>query len=452
MRTIFLTLILSLIPFNFLFAQTYKVGDQVVIINGVKLRSNGKNADYVSRGLVFKVKDVDKQNNLWIGNGDPGWIQPVNVIPLNRAAIDYFNKLIEAEPDNLGHLLTRAGLWKELGEDENAMNDYAELIQRKPSTGSYNNRGLAWYDQRKYDEAIADFDSALSLDPDYATGLYNRARCWRAKKDYDKAISDYTKAINLTTDHSLYYQGRGTLYETMGDFDNAIKDLSTCVRIDSKNAEAYYRRGSTYHAQGDFRKAISDYTKAVNLNPRYEMAYKNRGKAMTVLGIHDQALKNYDEVLKIDPKDADIHLRLAITHLVLRDPAVFEDIDNYLKKQKLNASPTQHAILLGTLATKLIPSAKPSQDYLAISKGKLRQSWPTPIVDYIRGDLSETDLLEQANDLEKQAHARCYIALLALANQDKPTALNYFHWIRDNAPKTLYEYSLALAELQSLDK
>jgi hypothetical protein len=77
MRTTILSLIFFLFLSNLLSAQTYKVGDEVVVIKKVKLRSNGKNADSVSPGLVLKVKDVDSKNNLWVGNGEPGWLQPV---------------------------------------------------------------------------------------------------------------------------------------------------------------------------------------------------------------------------------------------------------------------------------------------------------------------------------------------------------------------------------------
>lgn len=453
MRTTVLSLIFFFAISNLLYAQTHKVGDEVVVIKKVKLRSNGKNADTVSPGAVLKVKDVDSKNNLWVGNNEPGWLQPVNVIPLSSDAITRFNEWIAASPQDASLYNARGLVWSALKDKDKAIADYTEAIRLNPSgTGHYNNRGIAYANKNMHDEAIADYTSAISLNAEYSTGYYNRARAWRAKKDYEKALADYNVSIRLDPDSNLHRQGRGSLLHLQGNFDAAIEDFSACVRIDPKNAGAFQDRGEAYHAKGDFRKAISDYTKAINLNPTYETALKARGNALTAIGVYDQALTNYEKVLEIDPKDVIIYHYFAMTHLAMRDPLTFQDCDKILEKQGMTGSRSGYAIILGHLASKLIPKTKPKHDYLAISEGKLKDTWPTPVIEHFRGNLTETQLLELVDDdNQKQTQARCFLALLALANKDQQTALNHFQWVRDNGPKNIYEYTQALAELKTLE-
>ncbi len=47
-----------------------------------------------------------------------------------------------------------------------------------------NNRGIAYRNQGKYDRAIADFDEAIKLKPDYAVAMYNRGTAYYDKLDY----------------------------------------------------------------------------------------------------------------------------------------------------------------------------------------------------------------------------------------------------------------------------
>jgi tetratricopeptide (TPR) repeat protein len=57
--------------------------------------------------------------------------------------------------------------------------------------------GRACLDKGKYDEAIADYTKAISLDPNDATAYTNRGLAYESKGEVDRAIADYTKAIEI---------------------------------------------------------------------------------------------------------------------------------------------------------------------------------------------------------------------------------------------------------------
>ncbi|MGH6907325.1 MAG: tetratricopeptide repeat protein [Aestuariivirga sp.] len=62
---------------------------------------------------------------------------------------------------------------------------------------AYNNRGNAYSNKNEYDLAIADYDKAIALNPEYAEAYNNRGNAYYRKGKYDRAIADYDKAIAL---------------------------------------------------------------------------------------------------------------------------------------------------------------------------------------------------------------------------------------------------------------
>ena len=45
--------------------------------------------------------------------------------------------------------------------------------------------------------AMADYDAAIKLDPEYPLAFNNRGAAFRDRGDYDRAIADYSEAIKL---------------------------------------------------------------------------------------------------------------------------------------------------------------------------------------------------------------------------------------------------------------
>ena len=73
------------------------------------------------------------------------------------------------------------------------------MIQLDPKNAwAYCNRGLAWFEQRDYDRALADLDRAIRLDPGSPWSYSNRGMVWYEKKAYDKAVSDLERAAGST--------------------------------------------------------------------------------------------------------------------------------------------------------------------------------------------------------------------------------------------------------------
>ena len=64
----------------------------------------------------------------------------------------------------------------------------------KSNFEAYYYRGCAKVNAKKYDEAIADFEKAVELKPDYADAYFNLGRTYFIKNNEDKACENYKLA------------------------------------------------------------------------------------------------------------------------------------------------------------------------------------------------------------------------------------------------------------------
>ena len=62
---------------------------------------------------------------------------------------------------------------------------------------AFNNRGSAYYADRDYDRAIADYNAAIKLKPDDALSFGNRGIAYFTKQDYDRAAADFTEFASI---------------------------------------------------------------------------------------------------------------------------------------------------------------------------------------------------------------------------------------------------------------
>jgi tetratricopeptide (TPR) repeat protein len=152
---------------------------------------------------------------------------------------------------------------------------FASATQAQYSAVDYYNQGVAWAENGKYDRAIADFNQAIRLDPNYAYAYNNRGYAWNGKKEYDRAIADYDQAIRLDPKYAKAYSNRGYAWSSKQEYDRAIADFSQAIRLDANLADAYHGRGEAWENKGEYNKTIADYNQAIRLDPNYSLAYND---------------------------------------------------------------------------------------------------------------------------------------------------------------------------------
>jgi lipoprotein NlpI len=95
--------------------------------------------------------------------------------------------------------------------------------------------------------------------------LNNRGAIYSMKGDKNRAIADFNKAIRLRPDYASAFNNRGNIHKEKGDIDRAIADFSEAIRFKPDYVEAFINRSSAYEIKGDKTRASADITEARRL-------------------------------------------------------------------------------------------------------------------------------------------------------------------------------------------
>jgi tetratricopeptide (TPR) repeat protein len=237
-------------------------------------------------------------------------------------------------------------------ELESALKNFTLALERDPKMATgYVNRGFVLNDLRQPARAVADFQTALKLQPNYAQAhlglayadlqlhhpkpalkqldaaqktlgkshaLYlARAEAFRQEQDFPHAIAEYRLALaedpkDLTT--QLAYAD--ALYR-MRKYQDALAALNTAVTLSSDNPQVYALMAEIYAKEGNRDETIHNVQSAERLGGNRIEILTATGGALLTLGDRDAAMKRFSRALEIPGGDR-IGVRLSIADIFVR--------------------------------------------------------------------------------------------------------------------------------------
>lgn len=133
-------------------------------------------------------------------------------------------------------------------------------------------QGQALARSGKTDEALAEFEKALALDPYNVTALNGRGLIHQGEKRHAEAIEDFTAAHGLVPQRADPLVARATSYLALDKFKEAAADLDEAVQSEPNNGHAWSMRGLAYEKLGDKKQAAASYNRAIAIRPRDDAA------------------------------------------------------------------------------------------------------------------------------------------------------------------------------------
>jgi Tfp pilus assembly protein PilF len=137
---------------------------------------------------------------------------------------------------------------------------------------AHNMRGQALVRSGKTEEALAEFDHAIEIDPHNADVLYNRGLLYQGEKQHPLAIDDFSAANGLTPQRAEPLLARAISFLALDKAKEAAADLDEAAQADPQNAQVWTTRGLAYERLGEKNKAAGSYARAIDLRPKDDAA------------------------------------------------------------------------------------------------------------------------------------------------------------------------------------
>jgi tetratricopeptide (TPR) repeat protein len=197
-----------------------------------------------------------------------------------KNAIDDYNEAIRLDSENPRWYTQRGDAWRVQGDLGRSLADHNRAIEIRPSEYAYNNRALAFIDQRKYEQALADCNEAILLNGAYDQAYATRGLVHRLMGDLKGSLRDLDEALRRAPRSKVAFAFRGDTRREFGDVDSALKDFNAAIADDHEFVPAYTGRGLTYEKKGDLAKAKDDYRAALKLPPEVGAALAKPAQAV----------------------------------------------------------------------------------------------------------------------------------------------------------------------------
>ncbi|NCS02335.1 MAG: tetratricopeptide repeat protein, partial [Microcystis aeruginosa G13-11] len=212
----------------------------------------------------------------------------------------YLSDSPSLDPVRVSQLWQEKGLIHAMGKEyEQAIASYDQALQIKPDYHqAWINRGIALGDLGRYEEAIASYDRALEFKPDYHEAWYNRGIALVNLGRYEEAIASFDQALEIKPDYHQAWFIRGIALVNLGRYEQAIASYDRALEIKPDFHQAWFIRGIVLVNLGRYEQAIASCDRALEIKPDFHQAWFIRGIVLVNLGRYEQAIASYDQALE----------------------------------------------------------------------------------------------------------------------------------------------------------
>jgi predicted TPR repeat methyltransferase len=235
---------------------------------------------------------------------------------------------------------------------------------------------------RRFEDAVASYDRALSIRPDFPEARDNRkyalGMSYFEKGQFDQAQYVLDEAVRL---NPLLLDGlciRGIALSRLKRHDEAIGCFERALAARPDFVEALSNRATACLELNRIEEALAGFDAALAVDPGHATSWNNRGNALTALKRYEEAVVSYDKALAIQPefpeaKDNRVNALFAMGRMNRCPPAymraLFDDYSSYYDAAMVEGLGYRGHLHLRTMAERVLPRPAPPWRILDLGCG-----------------------------------------------------------------------------------
>lgn len=195
---------------------------------------------------------------------------------------------------------------------------------------AYLGLGNYYLEQKEYENAIKNFETALVYDDEYYEAYLGLAICYIELNNPQKALLALRNAgaLNSKSDEISYYLAKMCILDNK--FDEA-KDYLLDAVSKSDNPEYYLELGKIYYYKNDYKNAFENFQKAITQDVRL----KNTAQLHNYLGLCyyknkdlKKALINLQKAVNLEPDNVIYMYNLSLVYKSTRQDDLYQKLYN----------------------------------------------------------------------------------------------------------------------------
>jgi len=180
------------------------------------------------------------------------------------------------------------------------------LLRERESTSRLR-RGQAWYSQRLYGKALAEFELAVKADPGSAEAHGRVGAALGALGRHEEALVPLGEAIRLDPGHAVAHVDMARSLQGMGRHEEALKAAGEAIRAEPGSAGAHVANGIALASLGRTEEALQSHERAIELDPASTAARNSKGSVLLGQKRYEEAAEEADKAIKADAGSSDAH-------------------------------------------------------------------------------------------------------------------------------------------------
>ncbi|RYZ92308.1 MAG: tetratricopeptide repeat protein, partial [Sphingobacteriaceae bacterium] len=169
------------------------------------------------------------------------------------------------------------------GKFPEAITDYSKAIELQ-NWYALANRGIVYQEQGNKEKAIADFKMSIEKLPDVSDGWYQLAVVYKKDGEYDAALQHIQKALSMDTDRPHYHAVYAGLLIQTYKYAEALNQADQIFKIDPQNPDGFILKSTALHSLKRYDEAVDLITKGISVYPDNYLMYMIRALVYDLQG------------------------------------------------------------------------------------------------------------------------------------------------------------------------
>ena len=166
--------------------------------------------------------------------------------------------------------------------------------------------------KRRIDEAIAEAETAVRIQPNGAEAHSNLALALLKKGDTESALLHLQRALEAEPNRPKLHYNIATVLAEKGRLDEAISHYEQELEIQPQFAEAHNNLGTALLQKGRLDDALFHFEKALAANSRVAKPHYNAAVVLVQKGRPLEAVDHLQKALQLNPGDAEARVELGV--------------------------------------------------------------------------------------------------------------------------------------------